>query len=487
MIISVIAILHICSAAKTSTSLSQNAVLATDNLFLLEDDECYTYRKKSAHGSCALHALQLRGKQQAAHQLDTGVASLDMDSFGESPSDDLLWQKYQTFLSTFDRRYTKEERDRRFENFKKTYWRARELNAVNGAQAFGMNRFADFDRHELPAKGLRLDNVTEAYRDSNMVLGVAPMDSDSMIPSDKPEPRKIDWRLTKAITPVKNQGVCGACWAFSSAEEVESMYVLWNSVAGGRSEGYQEVFSVQQLASCATEAQGCGGGNPINAFQYLKSNPYGLAQEEFWPYEGGLIPKDICNDQGCTKPCLRDLKDIQTYRHIIGPSAQVLGAMWATPLCTPGTGCQEQNLEMLRRVLVELGPVAVAVNSKAWYDYSTGVLTEKGCLGSGWTDLDHAAQLTGYDTTGDAPYWIVRNQWSTSWGMHGYIHLEYGKNTCGIANMAAVPVMQDMPAKVLQSLGVDVSLLQQEDSRERAIKQNFEIYYQQATGDPDKR
>ncbi len=33
-------------------------------------------------------------------------------------------------------------------------------------------------------------------------------------------------------------------------------------------------------------------------------------------------------------------------------------------------------------------------------------------------------------------YWIVRNSWNTDWGLKGYIHLQAGKNTCGIANEA---------------------------------------------------
>ncbi|CAE8622280.1 unnamed protein product, partial [Polarella glacialis] len=223
----------------------------------------------------------------------------------------------------------------------------------------------------------------------------------------------------------------------------------------------------------------CGGGNPINAWKYLE-RATGLAQEEYWPYQGGLLPEEACQEQSCTKPCDRDLENMVQYEHIIGPYATITGALWATPLCQPGSPCGQQNLEMLRRVLVELGPVAVAVNSNAWYDYNGGVLTAKGCEGSSWNDLDHAAQLTGYNTSSDLPYWIVRNQWSTSWGEHGYIYLEYGKNTCGIANMASLPLMEGMPD--IQGLGDRISVLQEEASS-YTRPPSFERHYKQAIGE----
>jgi len=55
------------------------------------------------------------------------------------------------------------------------------------------------------------------------------------------------------------------------------------------------------------------------------------------------------------------------------------------------------------------------------------------------SDMDHAVQLVGFNRAAPKPYWIVRNTWSTNWGHNGYIYLEYGKNTCGIANLATYP------------------------------------------------
>lgn len=69
----------------------------------------------------------------------------------------------------------------------------------------------------------------------------------------------------------------------------------------------------------------------------------GLVQEAFWPYEGGYLPEERCDYKYCTKPCHKNLTDAATYQHIIGPIGRVRGALWATPLCDPGSNCHLQN------------------------------------------------------------------------------------------------------------------------------------------------
>merc|ERR1719408_1221426 len=88
----------------------------------------------------------------------------------------------------------------------------------------------------------------------------------------------IDWNAKGALTPIKNQGQCGSCWAFSATEQLESQYF--------QKYGTLTELSPQQITSCDTTCNGCGGGNPINAWGYV----YGFGGQEpdvDYPYTSG--------------------------------------------------------------------------------------------------------------------------------------------------------------------------------------------------------
>jgi len=85
----------------------------------------------------------------------------------------------------------------------------------------------------------------------------------------------IDWRKQNAITPVKNQGSCGSCWAFAATEAIESEAFI--------SKKYQlEVLAPQQIVSCDKQSSGCNGGDPATAYKYIQAN--GMEKEVDYPY-----------------------------------------------------------------------------------------------------------------------------------------------------------------------------------------------------------
>jgi len=215
-------------------------------------------------------------------------------------------------------------------------------------------------------------------------------------PQAKAAPATWDWRQKNAVTPVKDQGQCGSCWAFSATETIESVWIL----AGKKT----EILAPQQIVDCDTQDQGCNGGLPNDAFDYVKQCG-GLDTEQSYPYTA---------HQG---QCAFKKQDI---------GSTVTGYKMAT---------SNGDETTLQASVSSVSPISIGVDAEQWQNYNGGVMTADQCGSK--TDIDHAVQLIGYDTTANPPYWIVRNSWNTNWGIEGYIELEMHQDTCGITTMCS--------------------------------------------------
>jgi cathepsin C len=107
-------------------------------------------------------------------------------------------------------------------------------------------------------------------------------------------PESFDWRKVNGInfvSPVRNQGSCGSCYAFGSLAMNEArLRIATNNTV-------QTIFSTQDIVECSEYSQGCDGG-----FPYLIGGKYaedfGLADEECNPYTG----KDgSCDARSCNR------------------------------------------------------------------------------------------------------------------------------------------------------------------------------------------
>jgi len=278
----------------------------------------------------------------------------------------------------------------RFKNWQNSKVRASSKN-MEGDAYFGLTKFSDLSPEEFKSIYLtHKRNVPENVSSDDILW-----------PLYEAPATTFDWRSKNVVTPVKDQGQCGSCWAFSVVENIESVWMIARRVTTIKP------LSPQQIVSCDTDDSGCGGGDPPTAYQYvIKAG--GLETDASYPY--------TAKDGKCV------FKPAQVY-------AKISSWKYATDPNAPNEAQMKNNL-------VSWAPLSICVDASTWQDYTGGVLTARQC----GQDLDHCVQAIGFDDTASPPYWIVRNSWGTSWGENGYIRLEYGKNTCGCTDEATTAV-----------------------------------------------
>jgi len=240
--------------------------------------------------------------------------------------------------------------------------------------------------------------------DENEVIEVATITEEDK----KNAPSAVDWSQKGATTPVKNQGQCGSCWAFSTTEGIESATFM--------ATGKLPNLSTQQIISCDKQDDGCNGGDPATALAYVEKAG-GLDTSADYP--------DKSHNSGSTGRCTWDKKE----------TVKVTAWKYAIKPCTSGK-CKNQDEDALAAALAKYGPISICVNAETWDSYQSGIYKHK-CSGAA-NALDHCVQLVGYDRSGSTPYWKVRNSWTTSWGESGFIRLPFGKNACGVADEAYI-------------------------------------------------
>jgi cathepsin L len=255
--------------------------------------------------------------------------------------------------------------------------------------SMGINKFTDMNEDEI--------RMFRGYKPGNSAVSLN-AEATPLVPLQD-LPNSVDWRKQSAITPVKNQGGCGSCWAFASTETLESHWFIQT--------GTLPVLAPQQLVDCTPNPDQCGGTGGCEgataelAFTYLINGTRngGLAAESSYPY---TARDGTCKD---TVPAV----------------ASVTGFVKV----------DENNYQAVMNAVALQGPLAVAVDASRWSFYGGGIFD--GCPISGNIDIDHLVQLVGYGTDAGQAYWIVRNSWGSGWGEQGYIRLKRDEtgNTCG--------------------------------------------------------
>jgi len=301
-------------------------------------------------------------------------------------------EQFSDFLVKYNKRYvTQAEYATKLAIFQKNLEIVEQMNADQDTATFGVTRYMDMSTEEFRSTMLMPAGSIPPKR-------VKPMID---FPHDNIDlPSSFDWSSKGAVTPVKDQGQCGSCWAFSATESVESSWFLANNPLVS--------LAPQQIVDCDKTDEGCNGGDTITAYAYIMSAG-GLEAEKDYKYKE--------KDGKCEFQAAKIAGKIKSWSYVTKT---------------------KNETEVLYKMYAQ-GPVSICVDASTWQFYDSGVIS-KNCA----NDLDHCVQITGFrDETVKStkyPVWVIRNSWGDSWGEKGFILVERNKNLCGVGEEVTITV-----------------------------------------------
>lgn len=221
--------------------------------------------------------------------------------------------------------------------------------------------------------------------------------------------QNVNWVTANAVSPVKNQGQCGGCYAFSTAALVESLYMQKFKASINLSE--QEVIDCSSSGSSNVNS-GCNGGLINYALSYYQDK--GVHLESAYPY--------IASMSSC-----RNLDTVQSA------ATAAMSTSTSATTAIRVSGIKEVGRQSLLDLLVALQTSPVSLGMfvpQSLYSYQAGLFNVSNCSNiPSSSPLNHAVLAVGYSLTGDnstnnKPYLLIKNSWGTTWGEQGYFKLE---------------------------------------------------------------
>lgn len=214
-------------------------------------------------------------------------------------------------------------------------------------------------------------------------------------------PASFDLRTTGRLTPVRDQGPCGSCWAFATYSSLESYLKPTET----------DDFSENNLKNLhGFDWAHCDGGNKAMATAYLTrwSGPVTETDDPYDPSSGYSIPG------------LPLAKHVQEVAYIPGRSG---------PL----------DNDIIKQAIIDNGAVNTgmmwddgAYNSSTYAYYYTGDGGNHGVAIVGWNDAFSRTNFRQIPP-GDGAF-IIRNSWGDSFGDAGYFYISYYDSRIGLDN-----------------------------------------------------
>uniref|UniRef100_A0A3P8SHK9 Cathepsin F n=1 Tax=Amphiprion percula TaxID=161767 RepID=A0A3P8SHK9_AMPPE len=302
-----------------------------------------------------------------------------------------LLGQFKEFMVRYNKDYSsQEEADHRLRIFHQNLKTAEKLQSLDqGSAEYGVTKFSDLTEEEF--RSTYLNPLLSQWTLHRPMKPAAPVQG--------PAPDSWDWRDHGAVSPVKNQGMCGSCWAFSVIGNIEGQWFLKNGTLLSLSE--------QELVDCDGLDQACRGGLPSNAYEAIEKLG-GVETESDYSYTG--------HKQTCDFTTGKVVAYINSSVELSKDEKEI--AAW----------------------LAENGPISVALNAFAMQFYRKGVSHPLKIFCNPWM-IDHAVLMVGYGERKGIPFWAIKNSWGEDYGEQGYYYLYRGSNACGINKMCSSAVV----------------------------------------------
>mmetsp|Transcript_58540 Transcript_58540/g.141269 ORF Transcript_58540/g.141269 Transcript_58540/m.141269 type:complete len:521 (+) Transcript_58540:68-1630(+) len=389
--------------------------------------------------------------------------------------------EFDKFLAKYNRAYHEglnvSEYKARLLIFYDTLQRVVERNAKENAThpnrvKHGITKFADWTPGEFQALlGGRLKNQTSNTKSVGGISSTAPCTK--------------NWA---SRGQVRNQGACGDCWAFSTAETVRAASIQQRGFDPGPLSTQYLVDCMMAGQTCQGGVNGCCGGNPAQAMQWLEKQG-GLPTQEAYGDYYAVTPEEASQSpdpQAGPSPQAGPVShsgDGDTYSGNAPTTSFPCKTDIPKAVTLRGAPVEDDNEEFMTTYVCNTGSISILVDASQWQTYSGGVMSAASC----GTTVNHAVVAIGLDASQNA--WIVQNSWGLDWGVAldgtsaptdeysncatlagptkagcsgmlttgqtvmsvcpascgpadqptgGYIYLQYGSNTCAIADAPVI-------------------------------------------------
>jgi C1A family cysteine protease len=282
---------------------------------------------------------------------------------------------------------------------------------------------------------------------------------------DFPIPESFDGRIVwkGLLTPVRNQGRCGSCWAFASTSTLADRFNI-QSIGQMHVElspaklilcdfkgAEWDVKHPEMQSSLTSEinvanltAGACKGNTLYDAWRYLYT--LGTTTEQCIPYNQAIKSEVSFNS---VAQFTRD-KYLPFCTVISGPVGDMCSDVAENKITGDEYGTPARFYRCIHFYSVAGTPkdggseLYIRHNIFAWGPVSTGMIVYPDFYsfdpkteiyewnGRGVAVGGHAIEIVGWGEERGKKYWIVKNSWGENWGRDGYFYMARGTNTCQI-------------------------------------------------------